>query len=67
MLTLCPITLAVGCKKCPAFRICPVKGSIGDYKPPAEAAPAAPARAPRPPAKSARAKPKARVGGKRPK
>jgi hypothetical protein len=31
-MTLCPIALAVGCKKCPAFSICPVKGVIGDYK-----------------------------------
>ena len=34
MMTLCPIALAVGCKKCPAFSVCPVKGVIGDYKPP---------------------------------
>ena len=34
MMTLCPIALAVGCKKCPAFSFCPVKGVIGDYKPP---------------------------------
>ena len=33
-MTLCPIAIAVGCKKCPAFRICPVKGVIGDYKKP---------------------------------
>ena len=33
-MTLCPIALAVGCKKCPAFSVCPVKGVIGDYKPP---------------------------------
>ena len=33
-MTLCPIALAVGCKKCPAFSICPVKGVIGDYKKP---------------------------------
>ena len=33
-MTLCPIALAVGCKKCPAFTICPVKGIIGDYKTP---------------------------------
>ena len=31
-MTLCPIAIAVGCKKCPAFSICPVKGVIGDYK-----------------------------------
>ena len=32
-MTLCPIAIAVGCKKCPAFSVCPLKSSIGDYKP----------------------------------
>ena len=27
---LCPIALAVGCKSCPAFSICPLKTVIGD-------------------------------------
>lgn len=40
-MTLCPIALAVGCKKCPAFSACPLKGVIGDYKQP-DAAPAKP-------------------------
>jgi hypothetical protein len=31
-MVLCPIALVAGCKKCPAFAICPVKGIIGDYK-----------------------------------
>jgi len=35
-MTLCPIALLIGCKKCPVFAICPVKGVIGDYRPPAE-------------------------------
>ena len=39
-MTLCPIALAVGCRKCLAFKVCPVKGIIGDYKQP-EDAPAA--------------------------
>ena len=30
---LCPIALAVGCKRCPAFPVCPVKTVIGDYRP----------------------------------
>jgi hypothetical protein len=42
-MTLCPVALAAGCKKCPVFKICPAKGIIGDYKketpPPAEAKP----------------------------
>lgn len=33
-MTLCPIALAVGCRKCPAFAVCPLKGVVGDYKPP---------------------------------
>ena len=31
-MTLCPIAIAVGCKKCPAFSVCPVKELIGDQK-----------------------------------
>jgi hypothetical protein len=32
IMTLCPVALAVGCIKCPVFKICPAKGIIGDYK-----------------------------------
>jgi hypothetical protein len=32
-MVICPIAIAVGCRKCPIFGICPVKGVIGDYKP----------------------------------
>jgi len=32
-MVLCPVAIAVGCKKCPVFGICPVKSIIGDYKP----------------------------------
>jgi hypothetical protein len=32
-MTLCPIAIAVGCKKCPAFSVCPLKGVIGDQQP----------------------------------
>ena len=31
-MTLCPIALAVTCKKCPVFSVCPLKGVIGDFK-----------------------------------
>lgn len=31
-MVLCPIALAVGCKKCPIFAVCPVKSTLGDYK-----------------------------------
>lgn len=29
-MTLCPIAIVAGCKKCPAFSVCPVKSLIGD-------------------------------------
>jgi hypothetical protein len=32
-MVICPIAIAVGCRKCPIFGICPVKSLIGDYKP----------------------------------
>jgi hypothetical protein len=35
-MTLCPVALAVGCKKCPLYSACPLKGVIGDYKKPEE-------------------------------
>ena len=31
-MTLCPIAIAVGCKKCPVFAVCPLKSVIGDYR-----------------------------------
>jgi hypothetical protein len=43
-MTLCPVALAAGCKKCPVFSVCPLKGVIGDHKPGADA--------PKPPASS---------------
>ena len=48
-MTICPVAIAVGCKKCPVFKVCPVKGVIGDYKPvdktPPKAATKTPAKA----------------------
>ena len=29
---LCPVAIAVGCAKCPVFKVCPAKGIIGDFK-----------------------------------
>lgn len=29
-MTVCPIAIVAGCKKCPAFSICPLKGVLGD-------------------------------------
>ena len=31
-MTLCPIAIVAGCRKCPAFSVCPWKGVIGDTK-----------------------------------
>lgn len=35
-MTLCPIAIAAGCKKCPAFSVCPLKSTLGDYKEPSK-------------------------------
>ena len=32
-MTLCPIAIAVTCRKCAVVSFCPVKEIIGDYKP----------------------------------
>jgi len=29
-MTVCPIAIAVGCKKCPAFKFCPLTTVLGD-------------------------------------
>jgi len=29
-MTLCPVALAVGCRKCPVFSVCPLKSVLGD-------------------------------------
>lgn len=29
-MTVCPIALAVGCKKCPVFAVCPLTTVLGD-------------------------------------
>ncbi len=31
-MTLCPIAIAAGCAKCPAFKVCPLKSVLGDQK-----------------------------------
>ena len=35
-MTLCPIAIVAGCQKCPALKICPLKGVLGDYRKPEE-------------------------------
>lgn len=32
-MTVCPIAVVVGCEKCPALRICPLKTVLGNYRP----------------------------------
>ena len=44
-MTLCPIAIIAGCAKCPAFKLCPLKGVLGDQaKPAATTAPKKPAK-----------------------
>lgn len=31
-MVICPVAIAVGCKKCPIFKICPATRIIGDQK-----------------------------------
>jgi hypothetical protein len=41
-MVVCPIAIVAGCKKCPAFSVCPLKTVLGDQKaapPPAAAEP----------------------------
>jgi len=40
-MTLCPIAIAIGCRKCPIVSACPVKKLIGDYVEPKVTQPAA--------------------------
>lgn len=38
-MTLCPIAIAVSCRKCPIVSVCPVKTVIGDYVAPTRSKP----------------------------
>jgi len=29
-MVLCPVAITAGCKKCPLFKVCPLKAVIGD-------------------------------------
>jgi len=45
---ICPIAIAVGCPKCPAFKVCPAKAALGGYsEAPTKAAAPAPAAKPK--------------------
>ena len=32
IMVICPIAIAVGCEKCPVFKVCPLTKVIGDQK-----------------------------------
>jgi len=38
-MTLCPVAIAVGCRKCPVFKVCPAKSVLGDQAPDEDAPP----------------------------
>jgi hypothetical protein len=40
-MTVCPIAIVASCRQCPAFKVCPLKGVLGDYRKPEEPQPAA--------------------------
>jgi len=52
-MTICPIAIAVGCQKCPAFKICPLKRVLGDAP---KVEPAATKARPKTPVKSPKKK-----------
>lgn len=64
-MVICPIALAVGCRRCPAFSVCPVKSVIGDYKPDARSDAPARAQSANPAAAKAKAKPASNRKGAR--
>lgn len=43
-MTVCPIAIVAGCKKCPAFSVCPLKTVLGDQPKVDAAAPAGKAK-----------------------
>ena len=47
-MTLCPLALVAGCRKCPLVALCPLKGIIGDDREPEEVPPPTPAERPTP-------------------
>lgn len=50
-MTLCPVAIAVGCKRCPVYKLCLVKSLLGDVQRPAKPASAGQAVKPPPAAK----------------
>jgi hypothetical protein len=46
-MTVCPIAIVAGCRKCPAFSVCPLKTVLGDQpRPDDKPAAGAPAKKP---------------------
>jgi hypothetical protein len=35
-MTVCPIAIVAGCRKCPAFSVCPLKTVLGDQPKPGD-------------------------------
>lgn len=62
---ICPIAIVAGCKKCPAFKICPLKRVIGDQPSAPEVAAKAPAKAPAKAQAKAPGKPRKTVARKK--
>lgn len=61
-MTVCPIAIVAGCRKCPAFSVCPLKTVLGDQPSAKEDA----AKASPPAAQHKPAQPKSRsAGGKK--
>ncbi|HEX5755278.1 MAG TPA: hypothetical protein VFY12_02880 [Arenimonas sp.] len=44
-MTVCPIAVAVGCRRCPVFSVCPLKSLLGDQPPAGSPPDAAPPKA----------------------
>jgi hypothetical protein len=36
-MVVCPVAIAVGCARCPAFKVCPAKKLLGNWRPDADA------------------------------
>ncbi|NCN72344.1 MAG: hypothetical protein GW907_14670 [Betaproteobacteria bacterium] len=62
-MTICPIAIAVGCQKCPVFKICPVKSVLGDVPKASDVKPVAGASSK--PVKKAAAKPAHKTAAKK--
>jgi hypothetical protein len=43
-MTICPVAIVAGCRKCPVFKICPVKTVLGDAAKPTQPSKPATAR-----------------------